>query len=187
LGSLPRETGADLPFLYVAVRGKGQSMGESETSKFGDRPADPLAKAQRDSKTTASFKAVGYWDGRDRLYLNKAGTQYLEFRPEDVRKHGDVDAAQSPFVGEQATWVELDPKAQVTFVRTGPAGPADDDLLEVSARGTPDAFSADLASNDPRQLCVMTALLCSRCSRHGTTKWCTDFDVVIPGDFSPFA
>jgi hypothetical protein len=103
---------------------------------IGDRPSDPAAESREGSQAEPGLTVVGFWDAAGgRLYLNEARNQYLEFRQEDVREFGDVDPAHAPFLGQQATWVKLEPNAQVEFIRTGPAEPADDFAVEVRLRG----------------------------------------------------
>jgi hypothetical protein len=123
--------------------------GEYENSDFGDRPADPHAESREVSDAGHPLTMAGFWDGKGRLYLNRARTQYLEFRPDDVRRFGDIDPSRSPFFGEPATWVELDPDAQVEFIRTGPAVSDDDFGVEVRVSGTAGRLGALTLADHP--------------------------------------
>src|SRR4051812_8299721 len=101
-------------------------------SELGDRPADPAANPSEDS---VPLVLAGFWDGDSRLYLSPERNHYVQFRTEDVREFGEIARGHSPLLGEQATWVALEPGASVEFVRTGLGMPDDEFAFEARLRG----------------------------------------------------
>ena len=104
-----------------------------------DRPQDPLVErlrpdpAQPPERTRTLQGMLGDSDrsGMRRLYFTAELDVYAEFRTEDVVSVADVPADQPPFLGEQATRVELRRDAAVDFTRTHQRRPVDEFDLDV--------------------------------------------------------
>jgi hypothetical protein len=104
-----------------------------------DRPQDPLVErrrpdpAQPPERTRTLQGLLGDSDrpGMRRLYFTAELDVYAEFRTEDVVSVADIPADRAPFLGEQATRVELRRDAAIDFTRTRQRRPVDEFDLDV--------------------------------------------------------
>jgi hypothetical protein len=119
---------------------------ESQDPDIRERPADPIADSPEPREPESNFTLAGFWDGSGRLYRTADGNSFVEFNPDDVQNFGPIDPGSVPFLGDDATWVEFGPDAQLQFVRTGPVPPAHEFAVEARYGGSCRAISATLGA-----------------------------------------
>ncbi len=88
-------------------------------------------------------------DGFARLYLTRDLTVYAEFLVADVILTAEIPADQAPFVGDQATRVELPRDANVDITRSKQAGEIDEFDLDVRFGAARRFASVGFASSGP--------------------------------------
>lgn len=105
----------------------------SSPQEFNERPPDPFVAARISDpkasppRTFAVAGLLGDSDrpGRRRLYLNTRLDFWVEFRTDDVVAVESLAPDQPPFVGLDATRVELLRDASLEYVRSQTAGAED--------------------------------------------------------------
>jgi len=121
------------------------------------RKQDPRVEGLRPdpSQPTPRIRPLaGLWGDSDRpgyarLYLTRDLTVYAEFRVEDVVMTTDIPSERAPFLGEQATRIELPYDANIELTRSHRISDVDDFDLDLRL-GTRVAFaSVGFASSGP--------------------------------------
>ena len=108
---------------------------------------DPSQPPQR-GRTVAGLWGNSDRDGFRRLYLTRDLSVFAEFRLEDVLDTVDVPPDQAPFVGEQATRVELREDAEIEITRSRRVRDMDEFDLDVRfGTGAPRPASNVFASS----------------------------------------
>ncbi len=114
---------------------------------------DPAARPAR-SQVITGLLGDSDRDGRRRLYLTSALDVYVEFGVEDVLTITEIPADQRPFLGEQATRVELRDEAPVDFTRSRVVGDVDEFDLDLRLPGRGVRFAAEAAASSGMLACV---------------------------------
>jgi hypothetical protein len=84
-----------------------------------------------------------------RLYFTTDLDVYAEFRTEDVVSIAGIPADQAPFLGEQATRVELRRDAAIDFTRTHQSRPIDEFDLDVRLAAGPGPGGGPITWGEP--------------------------------------
>jgi hypothetical protein len=121
-----------------------------------DRPQDPRVERLRPQPGVPPLRTralVGLWgdsdrDGRARLYLTHDLAVYAEFLLADVIVATEIPPDRAPFMGDQATRVELPRDADVDITRSKRAADIDEFDLDVRF-GRARAASVGFASSGP--------------------------------------
>jgi hypothetical protein len=123
------------------------------------RKQDPRVERLRPdpSKPAPRTRALeGLWGDSDRtgfarLYLTRDLSVYAEFLVEDVIVTTEIPADRAPFVGEQATHVELPHDANVDITHSKVAGDLDEFDLDVRFGTAARYASVGFASSGPNE------------------------------------
>jgi hypothetical protein len=106
------------------------SDGKQQDPRVERLRPDPSQPAQR-VRTLSGLWGDSDRVGFGRLYLTSALDTYAEFRLDDVIATAEIPADESPFLGEQATRLELRDEAVVDFTRSRRLDDVDDFDLDV--------------------------------------------------------
>jgi len=132
--------------------GDDDSVGRKQDPRVEGLRPDPSQPAPR-TRSLAGLWGDSDRPGYARLYLTRDLTVYAEFRVEDVVVATEIPPERAPFVGEQATRIELPYEANVEFTRSHRVGEIDEFDLDLRL-GTAVAFaSVGFASSGPND-CV---------------------------------
>jgi hypothetical protein len=132
-------------------------MTDSDEGPRG-RPQDPRVERLRPQPGVPPLRTralEGLWgdsdrDGRARLYLTRDLAVYAEFLLADVIIATEIPPDRAPFIGEQATRVELPRDADVDITRSKRAADIDEFDLDVRF-GRARAASVGFASSGPNE------------------------------------
>jgi hypothetical protein len=138
-------------------------MAEKEDDASGKKQ-DPRVDQLRPDPSQPPSRGrslVGFWGDSDRsdfrrLYLTSDLEVYAEFRVEDVLATADIPPERSPFLGEQATRVELRRDAPVDITHSRRVGEGDQFDLDVRF-GTDVSRRGFMYASSGRNLCVEVA------------------------------
>lgn len=132
---------------------EGGASGRKQDPRVERRRPDPSEPPQR-GRTLAGLWGDSDREGFRRLYLTRDLTVFAEFRLDDVLDTVDVPPEQSPFLGEQATRVELREDAEVEITQSARLNEIDEFDLDVRfGTGGPRPLANVFAASSGRLAC----------------------------------